>query len=368
MHKWITVLLISCLFMTVPHLRPVEASSTTSQLEIEISQNLESLFAQRSKYLAGQTNNMVRYYDIQSPLSRHAYTMEINRKTYLHAWSEHRNMKITDCQSKIHISKIRVRDNTATVSLGHSQQITYAYKDQLSSTHSFGLGTWHAVTLKKINDQWIVWKEWYLDPLEENPRLIAAGMPSSPPHRPEIKDGKNYKRKQAVDYANKYAGIAWRTNDKVKYNSKYKNYNNLGGDCTNFASQALGDQKEGGGLPMMGAWRYHFPKGGTKTWVQTDAFKDFILYSGYGKKIATGSFSKLVEKTEAHPYGLIGELAAGDLIAHVMNHDVDHFSVVTGFDQRGYPLVNSHTADRFQAPFDLGWDNKTSYILIHIRD
>ncbi|OAX49800.1 amidase domain-containing protein [Paenibacillus sp. AD87] len=366
MHKWIIILLVSCLFMNMQQLKPAEASSTPT--EREITQHLESLFSQRSKYLAAQNNNMDRYYDIKSPLSRHAHTMEVNRKTYLHAWAEHRNMKITDVLSKIHISKIRVRDNTATVSLGHSQQITYAYNDQLSSTHSFGLGTWHAVTLKKKNDQWIVWKEWYLDPLEENPRLIAAGMPSPPPHRPVLKDGKNYKRKQAVAYANKYAGIAWRANDNVRYNAKYKNYNNLGGDCTNFASQALGDPAEGGGLPMKGAWRYHFSKGGTRTWVQTDAFKNFILYSGYGKRIATESFSKLVEKTETHPHGSIGELAAGDLIAHVMHNDVDHFSIVTGFDQRGYPLVNSHTADRFQAPFDLGWDNKTTYILIHIRD
>ncbi|WP_426249437.1 amidase domain-containing protein [Paenibacillus pabuli] len=294
--------------------------------------------------------------------------MEVNRKTYLHEWAKHRNMKIIDCQSKIHISRIKIRDNTATISLGHSQQITYAYNDQLSAKHSFGLGTWHAVTLKKTNNQWMVWKEWYLDPLEENPRLIAEGMPSPPLDRPVLKDGKNYKRKQAVAYANKYAGIAWGTNGKVKYNTKYKNYNNLGGDCTNFASQAIGDQVEGGGLPMRGPWRYHFPNGGTKTWVQTDAFKNFLLYSGYGQRIATDSFSKLVEKTEARPYGAIGELEAGDLIAHVMHNDVDHFSVVTGFDQHGYPLVNSHTADRFQAPFDLGWDNKTTYILIHIRD
>ncbi|MFC9707741.1 amidase domain-containing protein [Paenibacillus sp. NPDC056933] len=366
MYKWITMLLVCCLFLEIPHSRPVEASSTITEQEIKT--NLEDIFLQRSKYLAEQQHDMDRYYDLKSTLSRHAYTMEVNRKTYLHAWAEHRNMKIIDSNSKIHISRILIRDQTATVSLGHSQQITYAYKDQLSEPHSFGLGTWHAATLKKVNGQWIVWKEWYLDPLEENPHRISEGLPLSPPHRPELKDGKRYKRKQAVAYANKYAGMAGGTNDKVRYNAKYKNYNNLGGDCTNFASQALGDPTEGGRLPMRGPWRYHFPKGGTRTWVQTDALKNFLLYSGYGKTIAKDSFSKLVAKTATHPYGAIGELEAGDLIAHVMNNDVDHFSIVTGFDQRGYPLVNSHTADRFQAPFDLGWDNKTTYILIHIQD
>lgn len=365
MYKWITMLLICSLFVTIHQVSPAEASSIT---EYEVKKNLEDLFSARSNYLAERNHHMEQYYDMKSPLSRQAYTLEVKRKTYLHTWAKYRNMKITDCKSKIHISKIHIKDQTATVSLGHSQQITYAYNDQMSTSHSFGLGTWHAVTLKKVHDQWIVSKEWYLDPLEENPRLIAEGIPSPPPDRPVLKDGKKYKRKQAVAYANKYAGIAWRTNDKVRYNAKYKNYNNLGGDCTNFASQALGDREEGGGLPMSGPWRYHFPKGGTKTWVQTDAFKNFLIYSGYGKRIATDSFSKLVEKTAAHPYGAIGKLEAGDLIAHVMHNDVDHFSIVTGFDQHGYPLVNSHTADRFQAPFDLGWDNKTSYILIHIQD
>ena len=50
-----------------------------------------------------------------------------------------------------------------------------------------------------------------------------------------------------------------------------------------------------------------------------------------------------------------------------MQGDVDHFSVVVGYDNQGYPLVNSHTADRYRVPFDLGWDKHTKYLLIHIQ-
>ncbi|MDT2264397.1 hypothetical protein P7H17_02880 [Paenibacillus larvae] len=39
-----------------------------------------------------------------------------------------------------------------------------------------------------------------------------------------------------------------------------------------------------------------------------------------------------------------------------------------GHDAKGYPLVNSHTADRYRVPFDLGWDKSTKYLLIHIND
>lgn len=84
--------------------------------------------------------------------------------------------------------------------------------------------------------------------------------------------------------------------------------------------------------------------------------------------IAKGKFPDVVKPSEKHPAGAIAKLQPGDLIGYEMKGDVDHFSVVVGFDDYGYPLVNSHTADRYRVPFDLGWDRYTSYWLIHIRD
>ncbi|MNM88101.1 putative amidase domain protein [compost metagenome] len=121
---------------------------------------------------------------------------------------------------------------------------------------------------------------------------------------------------------------------------------------------------------MRGDWRYYYRDGGTRSWVRTDSFKSFLVHSGYGTVVAHGDFSKVVkfanhiQQDESQLY----KLQAGDLIAYQIKGDIDHFSIIVGFDQSGYPLVNSHTADRFQVPFDLGWDKYTKYQIIHIRD
>ncbi|MGG3279137.1 amidase domain-containing protein [Paenibacillus solani] len=339
--------------------------------EDEIKKYMNELFAVRSNFLVNKTANMTKYYDQAHSSSRNAYRVEEKRKTYLNTWADYRGIHFTDSQSKIRVTRIQVEGDTAKVTLAHSQKLSYIYVDQVLPPQSFGIGTWHAVTLKKKNGNWTVFKEWYLDPIEENPKQIdgtPGGKVSFPRHNEIVKDSKKYKRKKAVDYANKYAGTAWGAGNNGRYNFKYLNYNVKGGDCTNFASQVIGDQEEGGGLKMRGPWRYRYGGGGSRTWVQTDAFKNFIVHSDYGKVIATGSFSELTKPTSKHPETAFSKLLPGDLIAHVMNNDVDHFSVVTGFDDNGYPLVNSHSADRYQAPFDLGWDKHTQYILIHIND
>jgi hypothetical protein len=120
---------------------------------------------------------------------------------------------------------------------------------------------------------------------------------------------------------------------------------------------------------MKSGWHYLYGNGGSQAWVQTDAFRNFLIRSGYGRIIGQGSFSDIVQSVNERQLHLDKtQLLPGDLIAYVLKGDVDHFSVVVGFDQSGYPLVNSHTADRFRVPFDLGWDKHTKYLLIHIQD
>ncbi|MNE50403.1 putative amidase domain protein [compost metagenome] len=168
-------------------------------------------------------------------------------------------------------------------------------------------------------------------------------------------------------YANKYAGAAWGAGNNHRYNQSYLDYTSRGGDCTNFASQVIGDKKAGG-LPMTYVWRSG-KSGGTQSWVRTDSFSHFILNNGYGKLVSKGDFQHIVSPTKDNPNGAVSQLLPGDLIGYIIKgSDVDHFSIVVGHDDYGYPLVNSHTADRYRVPFDLGWDKYTKYLLIHIKD
>lgn len=350
-------------------LTPVNAYSFSSKQDPdqeEIIAYLSQLFKDRNNYLVNRLQESVeKHYTLTDSGSRYAFQMELKRSKYINLWAEKRGLRLIAAEPNIRITRLKKEGNLARVSLVQSAKISYDYKALSLPSQSFGVGTRHALTLKKENDKWIVKKEWYLDPLEENPDLIPDS-PSTFPHPSAAKytiQGKGrYNREGAVAYANKYAGLAWGAGNNNRYNHKYRDYTPLGGDCTNFTSQVLGDAKEGGGLRMTSIWR-----SGSRAWVQTDAFERFLRYSGYGRLIAKGNFVEITRPSEKHPDGAIAKLLPGDVIGYMLDGDTDHFSVVVGQDANGYPLVNSHTADRYRVPFDLGWDKNTKYLLFHIN-
>ncbi|HHV62416.1 MAG TPA: amidase domain-containing protein [Firmicutes bacterium] len=251
------------------------------------------------------------------------------------------------------------------------------------------------------NGTWLIRRDWYTDPLDEDtlvPEVTPADKPDphsqpgsgrrpspapAPAQAPEpdpapgqahhqaprirYKDpadnagansspGKSsgkYNREAAVAYADKY----WH-----EYNPKYKDCTGNGGDCTNFVSQVLGDP-EAGGLPADWTWYYRCSPlggGGSRAWVQTESFANYLIYSGRARRIARASWQDIIRQ------GVINELREGDLIGYEEKGRIEHFAIVTGRDSRGYVLVNSHTADRYHVPWDLGWDRQTIFWLLQV--
>lgn len=371
------MLSLCCIWITAV----AEAASSLDKDEA-VTDYIQQLFKDRTNFLIHQQEQVIRHHYAAFGISRHALRHEVERSAYIHAWAERRGLQFVNAHSDVRVIRAKVRGSKATASVVKSLRLDYIYTHSVVPAQSFGIGTRHALTLTKEDGKWKVLREWYLDPLEENPKLIPESddmmlrpqmrKPSNHADRPSTQSNTlrkpRFNRQKAVAYANKYAGAAWGAGNKHRYNPKYRDYTGLGGDCTNFASQCIGDAEEGGGLKMRGGWHYFLFNGGARTWVQTDAFKNFMLYGGYGQLIAKGKFADVVKPSEKHPAGAIAKLEPGDLIGYEMKGDVDHFSVVVGFDDFGYPLVNSHSADRYRVPFDLGWDRYTSYWLIHLRD
>jgi hypothetical protein len=349
----------------------------TENNENDVSIFLQQLFESRAKLLINQEpNSILRFYSSTSRTSQHAFQMETRRASYINAWANERGIELVKASNEILRSRIRVKGNDAKALVVNSLRMDYAYRNKNLQPQSFGIGTRHSLTLKKINNQWCVLNDWYSDPMEDDPKEIPTQRPGSfaanyttkpklvEPFHKHIK----YNRIKAVTYADKYAGSAWGAGNNHFYNPKYPDYHYEGGDCTNFASQVLADPLEGGGLRMTNAWRAN-RQAGTVAWVQTDSFKRFLIYSGYGRLIAAGTYRQLVSPTTRYPEGAISQLEPGDLIGYIMkNNDIDHFSVVVGRDSNGYPLVNSHTGDRYHVPWDIGWDKYTKFVLIHIND
>jgi hypothetical protein len=366
--KW-TIVILFVLLCPVRVFASVSGDKTG-----DIHTFLIKLFNERTQLLMDQKPEAIsKFYE--NRLGRYPYEQEQLRSQYINTWAEKRGITFSDAESSIRIIRIKKEGELAKVSLTQSLKLSYVYNTNKNNPQFFGIGTRHVLTLKKINGEWLVLREWYTDPLTENPKWIPEfnGFPKptflkfeTDTEKSGDKRKKRYNRERAIEYANKYAGLAWGAGNNQRYNKKYLDYTHRGGDCTNFASQVLGDMKEGGGLPMRSGW--HYRSEGSQAWVRTDSLKNFVLHGGYGTLIAKGFFADVVKPTDQYPDGAIEALKPGDLIAYEMDGDVDHFSVLVGFDDHGYPVVNSHTADRYRVPFDLGWDKNTKYLLIHIND
>ena len=81
-----------------------------------------------------------------------------------------------------------------------------------------------------------------------------------------------------------------------------------------------------------------------------------------------GTFKELISPLPDYQLGAVQKLDIGDLICYAKGSDIDHFAIITGFDSNGYPLVNTHTIDRYHVPWDLGWGDKNiKFYLIHAR-
>lgn len=137
-----------------------------------------------------------------------------------------------------------------------------------------------------------------------------------------------YNRERAVQYAHNWA---------FKRNPKYFNFDNFGGDCTNFASQVL---YEGSGImnttPVYG-WYYFNSYNRSPSWAGVDYLYDFLI----GNK-GLGPFAEVVDFKDVQP---------GDIIqlAFYEETNFDHSPVVVDAGRSGNPsdiLISAHTYDR----------------------
>lgn len=386
---WLALLLVSLLALSaVPAGRtPAAAAPATSGpgtsgqvTREEIQPRLDEIYGLRAGLLitGADPAELKHLYLPGSRTAQWALEHEQNKVRYMGLWAQHRDVRIVEAEPQIRISWFRPHGDSVQLGVVQSLQLGYSYPDEepLGIVNRFGVGTRHWLELVKKDGTWLIRREWYIDPLGDDTlvyrptpaegKALPDGVDPTPPPPPEPDGSKRYNRLQAAAYADKYAGSAWGAGNDGKYNSRYRDYNGIGGDCTNFVSQAVGDRSEGGGLAQDGAW--HYSGSGSVAWVQTDSFANWLQYSGKARRIARGRYADVTRPSDKFPEGAVRELQIGDLIAFDEKNDVQHFSVITAFDSKGYPLINTHTADRWHVPWDLGWDKTAVFWLFHIMD
>ncbi|EPZ43011.1 amidase domain-containing protein [Alicyclobacillus acidoterrestris] len=154
--------------------------------------------------------------------------------------------------------------------------------------------------------------------------------------------------------ATRYADVWW-----DGFNPRYPK---LADDCTNFISQCIhaggvpmtkiGDKQNGwwvGNGKSKGSWSY--------TWTTSNALYHYVLREVGGKRVPSPS-----------------DLKMGDLIFYDWEGTgtFHHSTIITDFDDAGYPLVNAHTDPSYHRPFTYydsrAWTEQTRYAFVHLPD
>ncbi|MBS4534851.1 amidase domain-containing protein [Clostridium sp. D2Q-14] len=304
-----------------------------------------NMLIRNNSILSKKEDEIKKLYDLDKKYGIWAYEHEINKMKYLHKWSEKQGIKFISIETTPIINWTKEYEEKITLNLTASTEYKYVYEDDIESVNTFRIGTYHEMDIQEQDDEWIIIKDWYDDPFadilsikEENRDDIKNIILEGESKNPELSE----RRIQTIEYSDKYAGAADDGSNNYKYNSDYKNYNSLGGDCANFASQSL---YEGGSFEKTYSWNYI--KDGTRAWVNAQGFKDYMLHSGRGGLIAYGDYNEILKSSY--------QLLPGDIVAYEKKGKVVHISMVTGIDSKGYRLVNCHNTDRYMVPWDLGF-------------
>ncbi|MGE5571625.1 MAG: amidase domain-containing protein [Bacteroidota bacterium] len=356
---------------------------------------LSEIFDARAAALVkGDPSLIEALYETGGPATaRKALEHEARKLRYVQAWASKRRVTITGADTHLQVKSVALGRDVASTVVWQSLNVRYRPSARPAAADTaFGIRTRHRMTLVRKGGKWVVRADEYTDPLGEDtlaPEVAPAawlepadsvdfvyhpGAPNAlPPEAAAARSpgstvrGQQYDRARAVAYADRYCGVKVAAGRECGYNPLYCDYTDMGGDCTNFVSQVLGDSKAGG-LPHDSAWHYDYssPKGGSRAWVETDAFAAHLTSSGMARLLARGSFRDVQAPTPRFPRGALGELEPGDIIAYEEKGEIQHFAVITAKDPSGYLLVNTHTADRHRVPWDLGWDRNTIFWIFKV--
>lgn len=327
-----------------------ESVPVSNELTEEYTPIIENIIALRNEAMLGNDSEVIRpLYNTKTTYGIWAFEHEEKKIKYLHQWADKQGVVFNDISTVFKIRWVKENNSKTTINFSAITEYTYTYENMPELSNRMRIATYHVLDLSAGLENMIITREWYTDPFADSLNLDNIKTEDNKAFimTQEQRDFSNIneRRRGAVEYADLYCGASDDLDYYFLYNQKYKNYNSNGGDCANFASQVL---HEGGKFKKTGGWNYD--KDGSQSWLNAQAFKNYLIYSGRGSLIAHGTYDKVLK--------LSYKLLPGDIVAYEKKGKVVHISVVTGADSRGYSLVNCHNTDRFKVPWDLGWSDK----------
>ncbi|HQA46901.1 MAG TPA: amidase domain-containing protein [Bacillota bacterium] len=201
-------------------------------------------------------------------------------------------------------------------------------------------GMLHTLRLRKTGNRWYITSHRYRDEMGEGPPgrwpVLRPSLdwchPMLHKDHPPVLRVDQYNRSAALEYAHRWA---------LGRNPKYYDFENLGGDCTNFCSQVL----HAGGCPMNNTkgtgWYYYSLNNRSPSWTGVEFFYRFVI----GNR-GTGPRGQEVSPSD---------IDLGDVIQLDFSHDdaFNHCLIVVANPEPGNInriLISCHTVDRDNYP------------------
>ncbi len=138
-----------------------------------------------------------------------------------------------------------------------------------------------------------------------------------------------YNRNNTIEYAKKWA---------MNRNPAYYDFDGVGGDCTNFASQCLLAGCDVMNYTKDTGWYYINSDDRAAAWSGAQYFHNFITTNNSVGPVAVSED--------------ISRLETGDFIQLHNGSEFYHTLLVTGFEN-GEPLIAAHTRDAYMIPLSL---------------
>ena len=135
-----------------------------------------------------------------------------------------------------------------------------------------------------------------------------------------------YNRAAAVSYAERWA---------LGRNPNYFDFDGIGGDCTNFASQCLYAGSGVMNYTRDTGWYYNSPLDRAAAWSGAQYFYNFMK-----NNTSVGPTAVVAD---------LSELEIGDFIQLHNGIEFYHTLIITGFSD-GEPLISAHTRDAYMRP------------------
>ncbi len=326
---------------------------------------LESLVQKQQNAMIDHRLAALRRLYTRESTAQEGLETAISRSGYLYAWARLHRLKWAGVTVRVRTPLVRITgaDNVDFYAI-ERKRYQFHYDSTPTSQVWFGIASRHYISIGKRDGIWRITGDAFANQVhaydvagQSVPDQTGGGRPPQGPW--------GLDRMAAVAYANQFCGNAPGCGNGQRYNPHYRDYNPQGGDCTNFISQVL----FAGGISMNQYWKYdHDTRLGSGAWITAPGLIGFLRHSGNASLVAYGSYAGVTRRTAQFADGAMETLRPGDIINYQTGGSpISHSAVVVGYDVKGVPLVDTHTADRYRVPWDFGWPSHTIFYLWHVK-